>query len=235
MVCTSINPCIQGEKSDVTLSIPRVTPSGSVKEGQTVTISVDVTDISWLLGETVVIDVVDIDSGICVYTENFWLNKGVTRVTSFQIIMPSRNLNLRISASSFVVGIFPLPSGWRCEDVRAFSISLQYTKYNCVSNQCVGPLLTGTYNSREECIAAGCAPPIATRYNCVSGVCRGPLQEGTYGSLTECTTSGCKVPGDGGGEECGSGKIGLFGQCYKTSDVAIVGGAAVLLFVMMRQ
>lgn len=233
MSCTNINPCITGERSDVTLSIPRITPSGAIKAGQTVTISIDVTDISWVIGETVVIDVVDTDSGNCIYTENFWLNKGVTKVVSFQMVMPNRDLKPRISASSFVVGIFPLLSGWRCEDVKEFSILVQPTKYNCVSNQCVGPLLTGTYNSREECIAAGCAPPVYTKYNCVSGVCQGPFDTGQYNSYTDCIVSGCKAPGGGG--KCGTGKISLFGQCIEKNTAYIAGGAVVLLYVLSRK
>lgn len=235
MVCTNINPCNQGEKSNVTLSLPRITPSGSVKAGQTITVSIDVVDISWVLGETVVIDAVDMDNGVCIYNEGIpWLNKGQSKIVSFQMIMPNKNLNLRISASSFVVGIFPLPSYWACEDVREFSIQQQYIQYNCSQNMCVGPLQTGQFNSREECIASGCAPPTPTKYSCVSGVCKGPYAEGEFASYKGCTDSGCK-PANGGGGACGTGKIGLFGSCYKTSDVAIAGGAVVLLFVMMRQ
>lgn len=230
-------PCIEGQKINLRLGVPRISPSGSVGINQTVNITIDVTDQSLLYGGSVTVDVVDMDNGNCLYNDYFFLSKGTTKVVSFQAIMLDKDYKLRVSASSWIVPIIaPFIAYWRCEDVREFSIKLAYTRYNCAQNVCIGPLREGTYDSRDACIADGCAPPPPplVRYTCISNMCKS-LVDGEFGSLKECTDSGCKAPPGGGGVKCASDQFDIFGSCQKKTDIYMAAGAVVLLLVLMKK
>lgn len=106
------------------------------------------------------------------------------------------------------------------------------TKYNCVSGQCQGPYTTGQYNSYADCVTA-CT---TTQYHlgCNSTTKKCEQKTGGGGNTDGCTSVG-QTCSTGGGVQCSSGQMNIFGTCYKTSDIVVTAGAIVLLMMLTRK
>lgn len=166
------------------------------------------------------------ENGTLVLTETMGSHiLGGSETRTYSRIMGSSDLHYNVSLiMSDILG------DW-CDNFSVFTVTSLPPTYSCINNRCVvDPNSNDTY---DMCVAKGCAPPTSTKYNCVAGVCQGPYATGTHDSLSACTASGCKAPPGGGA--CGTGKVSLFGQCYKTSDLAIVAVGVGALILLMRK
>lgn len=218
-LCTSVEGF--GQEVEMNVTYPY-----QAKDGENIVIRVTLT-VGWLR---------DFAATLCIYesgtmkrSESIQFSSiyGQTITKDYTFPMNGRNLVFNISLMKPV-----LFGGYECDSFQTFTIFHQTPTYSCVSNVCtIDPSSSDTY---EMCRAKGCGGgvPPSDKYTC-PGVGKTCVKDSnSQYSYAECVAQGCTGAGGGG---CGTGKIGLFGQCYKTSDVAIVGGAVVLLFVMMRQ
>ena len=244
-MATCINTCTSGVKTNLTLGTLRLDPIGSIEYGKMVNVSIDVSDHSFLIGGNAVIDVTNVFDGSCVYNEGFWLSQGATRIVNFSIRMPNNDMNLRISASSWVVPLPPLPAYWRCEDIKEFSVKQKYVKYDCVgtgtSKHCVGPVKDGAFADEIACEASGCKPAVTTyTYVCPGkGLDCKPVTDGSgYSTQQACVDAGCKTAGGGTGTTCPNDQTnlsGLLGKCYPKNDVYIGAVGLALLYMFMTK
>lgn len=161
---TCTYPCNSGVTTNLILSNPSY--QSTARSGDTIKVSVDVTDQSYLYGGSVTVDFVDTTSGNCVYTQGFSLGQGQTRTVVYQTSMPGNSLNLRISAASWIVPIPPLPMGWRCEDVKYAEIVLYggdgngngSGRYACTTDKGCVSSPDGPFYSKSKC-NLGCKCP----------------------------------------------------------------------------
>lgn len=177
-----INSCSSGRLINLKLSTPIVDKSYA-KVGEIVTISCDVIDTSWVIGGSVSIDVIDTSSSECVYGRFItFLSKGGTQNISFQITMPNRDVNLRISASSYILQTFPLQNYWACEDVKYVPIILSvpgaYYICDSLNKRCIVDTTGTSTMTQAQCIStcggtSGCDPTTCPRDKnyCLLGQC----------------------------------------------------------------
>ncbi len=199
------HPCTDGRKTDLKLSSLRV--NSPATPNQTLDVSVDVTDTSWVVGGPYEFDVIDTFNNNCLYNHaNSWLGQGQTYVESFQITMPSdRDLTIRASVSTWS-GI-----GWTCEDVKTQTITLYDP--NATTSQCA---------SDGSCQPRTCNTSLP---NCFSDTNCGGKSCPKLKGQQQCTVnSDCLNAGD----------MCLMGSCV-SKQLIFIAGALVLIYVYTKQ
>lgn len=234
---TCTNPCSSGVRVNLILGTPRINPTGPIEYNTVVNISIDVTDQSAIVGGHVYIDVVDMSSGICLYTDGFWLDRGTSDVVTFPVTMPNSDISLRISASSLVA-----PFYFRCEDVKEFTIKQKLVRFDCVGTgtdkRCVGPVKDGAFADQIACEASGCKPAVTTyTYVCPGKglVCK-PVTDGSgYSTQQACVDAGCKLPVADGGISAWFNKKTCITPTTCIPNWGLVGVGAVFFMMMSKR
>jgi hypothetical protein len=174
------NNCTSGSRSAVEINKTTSNYKATAFWGDPVSIGVDIKDNSWIIPDSVIVDLYNLDTGNCEdSTGIFDLPPGASKRIMINTKMPtSGNLNLRVSVSTFNLGVPIPPAGFVCQDFWEVSIKgvdPNVTRYDCVNNNCEA-VKDGPYATKSDCdkdCSAGGSPKVVCSENDMNimGIC----------------------------------------------------------------